>query len=199
VPVLCKSSRRAQTQRLSTLAAAAAASAAAAAAAATAAMGSHAATAVAAAAAAAAEAQPTSSRLSSAGSSAVRRSMSGGSVSSASAHSSMIFDAPPADTPGWHARQQLKLADFGVSKAVEADMVAGSTVGTVCGTPKYMAPEVGRMRQHSRYQFDRTKLKTCDSLQPPRNRVANARCCHACSWSSAAYQSAGVVRVSGLH
>lgn len=71
-------------------------------------------------------------------------------------HSSMMFDAPPADTPGWHARQQLKLADFGLSKAVEADTVAGSTVGTVCGTPEYTAPGVGRMRQHILYVLHST-------------------------------------------
>jgi hypothetical protein len=38
------------------------------------------------------------------------------------------------DTARWHAQQQLKLADFGLSKAME--LSSREAHGTVCGTPE---------------------------------------------------------------
>ena len=99
---------------------------------------------------------PPLSRLPSGGSN-LRRQLSGSSTSSvmstaggssgglsgfliAGGGSTVPSDGGLPDCAAWHALQQLKLADFGLSKAVEAEAVAG--VGTVCGTPEYMSPEV---------------------------------------------------------
>lgn len=79
-------------------------------------------------------------------SSRAQRQQSGSSQSAAESTSSAADAAAvtgPADGSGsaaaddtaqWHAQQQLKLADFGLSKAME--LSSREAHGTVCGTPE---------------------------------------------------------------